>query len=107
MSATDFGLDFVGQSTFVSRNRYEILFGDVGGFGDSGCDVSAFSRTDADAILAVTNDDEGAEAEATTALDDTRDAVDVEGSFVKLLFFGLHVRAAAASFTSLWLICHD
>jgi len=64
-----------------------MLLSNIGCLGDSSGDIGTFGDADTDAVFAVTDDDEGAEAEAAATFDDTGDTVDVQCALVKLLFF--------------------
>ena len=55
------------------------------GFGNFSC----LTHTAADAALAVANDDQGAEAEITTALDDLGNAVDSYEFFFEFALFAI------------------
>jgi hypothetical protein len=54
-----------------------VLLSNFGCFGDSSGNIGAFGDPDTDAILLVANDDECAEAEATTAFNYAGNTVDV------------------------------
>ena len=63
---------------------------------DGGGDLAGLAVADADQTVAVTDDDESGEAEATTTLDDLRDAVDRDDALEELALVVAVAAAAAA-----------
>src|ERR1700758_4982420 len=93
----------------------KVLFGNICRLCDSRLDVCALRNTDTDLALFVTDDDECLETEAATALDDTRDTVDVDDDLFEFFRLLRHVPAivaarwasALASLSLRSLFCHD
>jgi hypothetical protein len=94
----DFAFGFVRQCTLVQVDLSHVLLSNFGSFGNSRSNVCTLGNADTYLALAVTNDYKRAETEAAAALDYTCDAVNVNDTLVKLLFFWCD-RSAAITVT--------
>src|SRR5271163_1304748 len=76
----------MGDGGTAEGNRFEMLAGGIGGFADGFGDLIGLAKTDADLALAISHDEERAEAEAATALDDLGASVDEDNFFEQVGF---------------------
>jgi hypothetical protein len=80
-------------------NGLEMLAGGIGGFADGFGDLVGLAETNANLAFAVTHDEERAEAETATALDDLGASVD-EDDFFEEIGFVLIATAARPAITA-------
>jgi hypothetical protein len=73
----------------VLRDREEVLLRVLDGLGDRERDLARLAVADADAVDLVAHDDERREREAPAALDDLRDAVDLDDALLELARLGV------------------
>src|SRR5271163_4148654 len=71
----------MGDGGTAEGNGFEMLASGIGGFADRFGDLIGLAETDADLALAISHDEERAEAEAATALDDLGASVDEDDLF--------------------------
>jgi hypothetical protein len=76
----------VRNSTVHDRNSHQAFLGFVDSFGNSTLHVGTFGNADADPGFAVTDGDQGLEAEAASTFDYAGDTVDADNIFFKDLF---------------------
>ena len=69
-TAAELAHDLMRNGGTAERNRLEMLAGRVSGLADGFGHLIGLAETDADFALAITHNEERAEAETTTALDD-------------------------------------
>jgi hypothetical protein len=79
----------VGDRHAVERDGEEVLAGLIVALADGLGDLVGLAEADADMAGLVAHDDQRGEAEATTALHDLRDAVDVDDALLE--FFIVHL----------------
>src|SRR5205085_10920312 len=90
-------LDRVRDGRTDARDAEEVLLGLLHALGDGGRHLLGLAVADADLAVAVTDDHEGGEAEATTALYDLGDAVDRHDPLDVVALLGRATAAAAAT----------
>jgi hypothetical protein len=82
-----------------------VLLSNFGSLSNGSRYVSTLGDTDTNLTLVVTNDNQGAETETATTLNDASHAVDVDNAFVKFFLFFDHWAATIATWwttTALW-----
>ena len=80
----------------AERDRDHVLLGDLDALLDGGRHFLGLAGTESDLALAVADDDQRAEAEVLTALDDLRHAVDVDNLIDHPAFGTLFLTTIAA-----------
>ena len=93
-------LDAVRDGAADAGNAEEGLLGLFNALRDGGGNFLSLAVADADHTVAVTNDDECGEAEATTTLDDLGNAVDGYDALYELALFGFAAAVAATTATT-------
>ena len=86
-AATEFAEDFMRNGVLVDGHVDHSLLGGFGGLADGLAHFVRLAETDADAAVVVTGDDERAEAEAASALDDLCASVDEDHLLRRFLWF--------------------
>ena len=83
-------IDLVRDGALDQRDLEQVALGAVGALADRLGDLVRLAETGADVTVLVADDDERREREPTAALDDLRDAVDVDDAVDELAdFFGI------------------
>ena len=95
-STAEFADDLVGNRVFADGNFNQGFASGIGGFADGLGDFVGLAEAEADFAGAVAGDDEGAEGEAATALDDLGASVDEDNFLGEIGFVARGVAATVA-----------